>query len=180
MLAAPLTNFNLEEYRQAHRAEWDSAQVVRKVVWEDSEFITFLNRGPQPDPQYHINPGDEIFYQLEGTLDFHYMTPEGEHRVLVARPGEFFLLPARVPHSVRRPAGSWTLVVERKRRPEERDGWAWYCESCHDKLYDTLVTSGGPRDTVAGSQPPWVATAQQALRELGSCPKCGEPVPVDA
>jgi 3-hydroxyanthranilate 3,4-dioxygenase len=28
------------------------------------------------------------------------------------------------------------LVVERKRLPEERDGLMWFCESCHDTLYE--------------------------------------------
>src|SRR3954469_13783522 len=130
MLAPALTNFKLDEYIQANRVEWAVGNVARKLIWEDSEYITFLNRGPQPDPQYHVNPGDEIFYQVEGELNFHYMAEDGEHRLLVVHPGEFFLLPARVPHSVRRPEGSWTFVVERKRRPEERDGWVWYCERC--------------------------------------------------
>jgi 3-hydroxyanthranilate 3,4-dioxygenase len=180
MLIGPLTNFNLGEYLAAHRADWEASDVVRKLIWEDSEYIAFLNRGPQPEPQYHINPGDEIFYQLEGELDFHYISAEGEHRLLVTRPGEFFLLPARVPHSVRRPAGSWTLVIERQRRPDEEDGWAWYCEECHTKLHETWVKSGGPRDTVAGRVPPFIVEGASSVRALKSCPRCGGPVPVDA
>jgi 3-hydroxyanthranilate 3,4-dioxygenase len=28
------------------------------------------------------------------------------------------------------------LVVERKRRPEEKDGFAWFCEQCNAKIYE--------------------------------------------
>jgi len=35
-------------------------------------------------------------------MHFNYITPEGEHRIIVLRPGETFLLPAKIPHA---PAG---------------------------------------------------------------------------
>jgi 3-hydroxyanthranilate 3,4-dioxygenase len=51
------------------------------------------------------------------------------------RQGDVFLLPAEVPHSPQRPAGTVGVVVERKRRPDELDGFSWYCESCGNRLY---------------------------------------------
>ena len=31
------------------------------------------------------------------------------------------------------------LVIERVRRPGERDGFQWYCESCGTKLYEEFA-----------------------------------------
>jgi 3-hydroxyanthranilate 3,4-dioxygenase len=53
--------------------------------------------------------------------------------------GEIFLLPAGIPHSPRRPANTVGLVIERTRRPGERDGFQWYCENCHTTLYEEFV-----------------------------------------
>jgi 3-hydroxyanthranilate 3,4-dioxygenase len=178
MLVAPLRAFNLEEFRAAHREDWQDQGVLRRLVWEDSEYLTFLTRGPTTARQFHINPGDEIFYQLEGELQFHYLNAEGERALLVAKPGDWFLLPARVPHSPRRAEGSWTLVVERRRAAHEIDGWAWYCEGCGTHLYQTEDRSGGPGDFNSGQPRAFLVEAEQALRALGRCPKCGEAVPL--
>jgi 3-hydroxyanthranilate 3,4-dioxygenase len=52
------------------------------------------------------------------------------------RAGELLLLPANVPHSPQRFANTVGLVVERQRRPGERDGFQWYCENCGNLLYE--------------------------------------------
>jgi 3-hydroxyanthranilate 3,4-dioxygenase len=51
------------------------------------------------------------------------------------RVGEMYLLPAEVPHSPQRPAGSVGIVVERRRAPHELDGFSWYCENCGHRLF---------------------------------------------
>jgi len=56
------------------------------------------------------------------------------------RAGEIFLLPPRVPHSPQRMANSVGLVIERRRMPGERDGLMWFCENCHNKLYEEYFT----------------------------------------
>ncbi len=177
MLAAPLKTFNLQEYLASHRDEWQDQGVLRRLLWEDSDYLTFLTRGPTTATGFHMNPFDEIFYQFEGELNFHYVKEDGERTLLVARPGDWFLLPARVPHSPRRPEGSWTLVVERRRGPGEVDGWAWYCERCGAQLYQTEDRSGGPGDFNAGQPRAFLAEAEQALGALGTCPRCGETAP---
>jgi 3-hydroxyanthranilate 3,4-dioxygenase len=178
MLVAPLQAINVQQFIDENRATWERDGVLRRRVWENSEYITVLHRGPTSARQFHVNQGEEIFYQLEGELHFHYVEADGSHQLLVARPGDCFLLPANVPHSPRRPPGCWTLVVERQRRPEEADGWIWYCEQCQGKLYETSEHYGGPSDGNVGTVAPFVAAAQQALRELGACPRCGASIPV--
>jgi 3-hydroxyanthranilate 3,4-dioxygenase len=45
-----------------------------------------------------------------------------------------FLLPPEVPHSPQRPADTVGIVVERRRGPDELDGFSWYCEKCGNRL----------------------------------------------
>lgn len=125
-----------------HLARWieDNAEAFRppvsnKVLYRDSEFIAMVVRGPNRRNDFHINPGDELFQQLRGTIEVDVRDEHGEvtrHRVAE---GELFLVPGGVPHSPRRPAGTWGLVIERERTRRERDTIAWYCPACGNELW---------------------------------------------
>ena len=160
-----LKNFNLKQWVDENRGNWGQ----RRRIWENSDFIAFVTRGPNSRTDFHIDPGDEIFYQLEGQLDLHYMTPEQKHEIAVITEGELFLLPANVPHSPRRGEGSWTFVIERKRRPDEQDRFVWYCEKCGTKLHETTVRFDDPTDAVNRAN-----DSMKTNREMGTCPRCGE------
>ncbi|MGH8231468.1 MAG: 3-hydroxyanthranilate 3,4-dioxygenase [Steroidobacteraceae bacterium] len=108
--------------------------VGNKVLFDDGEFIIMVVGGPNARKDFHVDPAEEFFYQLEGEMALR--TVCGEHIVEVPiRAGEMLLLPARVPHSPQRFAHSVGLVVERRRRPGELDGLQWYCERCERLLY---------------------------------------------
>ena len=47
-----------------------------------------------------------------------------------------FLLPPQVPHNPIRGVNTIGMVIERKRRPCEKDGLLWFCEHCNNKLYE--------------------------------------------
>jgi 3-hydroxyanthranilate 3,4-dioxygenase len=120
-----------------HLATWIEANaeafrppVANRVVFRDSEFITMVVRGPNRRNDFHVNPGDELFQQLRGAIRVDIREPDGRIVAHVVREGELFLVPAGVPHSPRRPADTWGLVIERTRRPDERDGVVWYCRRC--------------------------------------------------
>ncbi len=160
-----LKNFNLKQWIEENRGNWGQ----RRTIWQDSDFIVFVTRGPNSRKDFHIDPGDEIFYQLEGELNLHYITSENKREVAVIKAGEMFLLPANVPHSPRRGDGSWTLVVERKRRPDEQDRFVWFCEGCANKLYETTVRFDDPSDAVK--------RATDTIRsdvKIRTCRHCGE------
>ncbi len=109
--------------------------VCNKQVYEDSEFIIMVVGGPNSRKDYHYDPGEEFFYQIEG--DMLLKTQQNGKVVDVPiREGEIFLLPSNVPHSPQRFADTVGLVIERKRRPEENDGLMWYCDECNTKLYE--------------------------------------------
>ena len=69
------------------------------------------------------------------------MADMGRHFVSAGR-DQLFLLPPDVPHSPQRPAGSVGIVVERRRNPEELDGFSWYCEHCGHRLHLERVAVG--------------------------------------
>ena len=109
--------------------------VGNKVVYEDTEFIVMVVGGPNSRKDYHFNESEEFFYQLEGDIRVG-IQEDGKAVVLPIKEGEIFLLPPRIPHSPMRGANTIGLVMERKRRPDEKDGLLWFCEKCNNKLYE--------------------------------------------
>jgi len=112
--------------------------VGNKAVWEDREFMVTVVGGPNARADYHINQGEEFFYQLEGDINLR-MLVDGKPEDFPIREGEIFLLPPNVPHSPQRPANTVGLVLERKRNPGEKDGFVWICDKCNEKLYEEFL-----------------------------------------
>jgi 3-hydroxyanthranilate 3,4-dioxygenase len=158
-----LKGFNLQKWIDENRGDWGQ----RRVIWQDSDFIAFVTRGPNRRKDYHINPGDEIFYQLEGELNLHYLK-DNKHELAQLKAGEIFLLPKNMPHSPRRADGSWTFVVERKRGKGEIDRFIWACEECGNKLYETEVRFDDPGDAVKKA-----TDSLKADPALATCKNCG-------
>jgi 3-hydroxyanthranilate 3,4-dioxygenase len=158
-----LKSFNLRQWIDENQLNWGQ----RRVIWDDSDFIAFVTRGPNSRKDFHIDPGDEIFYQLEGELNLHLMNSQGKHEIALIKAGEMFLLPALVPHSPRRGEGSWTLVVERRRQPYEVDRFVWFCEKCANPLYETTVRFDDPSDAVKNATDR--ITSDEKLRTCGQC-----------
>ena len=81
-----LKGFNLQQWIDENRGNWGQ----RRVIWEDSDFIAFVTRGPNRRKDFHINPGDEIFYQLEGELNLHYLGKERKAELALLKAGIYF------------------------------------------------------------------------------------------
>jgi 3-hydroxyanthranilate 3,4-dioxygenase len=109
--------------------------VGNKQVFRDSEFIIMVVGGPNSRKDFHVDPGEEFFYQLEGDMLLKTVQ-DGKMVDVPIREGEILLLPPNVPHSPRRFANTVGLVIERQRRPGEQDGFQWYCERCDHLLYE--------------------------------------------
>ena len=109
--------------------------VGNKVVYEDTEFIIMVVGGPNTRKDYHIDEGEEFFYQLEGKMILRIME-NGSPKDINIHEGEIFLLPPKVPHSPQRFENTVGLVIERKRNITELDGFQWYCDECNELLYE--------------------------------------------
>lgn len=133
----PLRAFNFRRWIDANR-HLLKPPVGNKRVFRDSEFIIMVVGGPNARNDYHLDPGEEFFYQLEGDMLLRTMQ-DGRAVDVPIREGEILLLPPRLPHSPQRDADTVGLVIERERRPGERDGFQWYCESCSSLLYEEFI-----------------------------------------
>ncbi|MES2140475.1 MAG: 3-hydroxyanthranilate 3,4-dioxygenase [Bacteroidota bacterium] len=109
--------------------------IGNKVVYENTEFIVMVVGGPNSRKDYHYNESEEFFYQLEGDIEVQ-IQDEGKAVIVPIKEGDIFLLPPKVPHNPKRGANTIGLVMERKRRDNEKDGLLWFCEKCNNKLYE--------------------------------------------
>ncbi len=83
------------------------------------------------------------------------------------RQGEVLLLPSEVPHSPQRQANTVGLVIERRRRAGERDGFQWYCENCNNLLYEEFFEL-----TNIETQFPAIFDRFFASKERRTCSRC--------
>jgi len=112
--------------------------VGNQVVYEDTELIIMVVGGPNTRKDYHIDEGEEFFYQLEGAMILR-IRENGKPKDINIDEGEIFLLPPRIPHSPQRFENTVGLVIERKRREGELDAFQWYCDGCLELLYEKYL-----------------------------------------
>ena len=133
----PLKAFNFAAWIDRHRDEL-KPPVGNRQVFRDCEFIIMVVGGPNARTDFHDDPGEEFFYQLEGEMVLKTVQ-DGRIVDIPMHAGDILLLPAHVPHSPQRRAHSVGLVVERQRRPEELDGFLWYCSACQQLLHSEYL-----------------------------------------
>lgn len=166
-MASTLVPFNLMSWIQENKEEFRKP-VGNKVIWEDAEFIAFVS-GANSRNDFHVNPGEEIFFQLEGDIRVDLIDENGQRVINPVREGDVLLIPPRVPHAPRRPEGTWGFIVERQRKPGELDGFEWHCENCNHKLH-----------SVEFQLEDIVVQFSRMLKEFDAdldartCPSCGE------
>jgi 3-hydroxyanthranilate 3,4-dioxygenase len=161
-----LKTLNFRQWIDEHR-HLLKPPVGNKVVYADTEFIIMVVGGPNSRRDFHVDPAEEFFYQLEGDMVLRVFE-EGRVRDLPIRAGEILLLPPGVPHSPQRPADTVGLVVERRRREGELDGLQWYCERCHHLLYQEQFAL-----TDIETQLPPVFERFYGSEARRSCTQCG-------
>ncbi len=135
-------------------------------IWS-SKFLVMVFGGPNQRADYHVNPGEELFYQVEGDIVLKVID-DGKFRDIPIKQGEIFLLPAKVPHSPQRPANTVGLVVEQPKAFTEAHHLCWYCRSCNNLLHDAEFL---PADI--GKQIKSLIEAFKDSPDRRTCKKCG-------
>ena len=133
MYSLPL---NFKEWIDNNR-EFLKPPVCNKVVWEDAEFIVMVVGGPNSRKDYHVDEGEEFFYQIKGDMLLKIIQNNKVEEINISE-GEIFLLPRMIPHSPQRFKDTVGLVIERKRNHGELDGFQWYCDNCNYLLHETF------------------------------------------
>lgn len=165
--------FNLREWIDTNR-DILKPPVGNKNLYQDAgDYIVMIVGGPNARKDYHYNETEELFYQLEGDIKV-IIQEEGKSVEIPIREGEMFLLPAKIPHSPVRSEGSVGLVVEMKRKAEEKDGLQWYCDHCNNLLHETYFPlTNIERDFLPRFR------AFYGSEELRTCKNCGTQMEVD-
>uniref|UniRef100_A0A672GSX4 3-hydroxyanthranilate 3,4-dioxygenase n=1 Tax=Salarias fasciatus TaxID=181472 RepID=A0A672GSX4_SALFA len=108
--------------------------VCNKLMHFSQLLIMFVG-GPNTRKDYHIEEGEELFYQLKGDMCLKVIE-NGKHKDVHIKEGEMFLLPARIPHSPQRQANTVGLVVERRRLRTETDCLRYFVDNTTDTLFE--------------------------------------------
>lgn len=167
--------FNLNKWIDEHR-HLLKPPVGNQTVYKDTgDFIVMVVGGPNSRKDFHYNESEELFYQLEGDIVVR-IQEDGKIVDIPIKAGDMFLLPAKTPHSPQRGENTVGLVIEKVREGDEIDGFMWFCENCHEKLYEEYL-----KVTDLVTQLPPVMNAFYADADKRTCKKCGHvmepPVP---
>jgi 3-hydroxyanthranilate 3,4-dioxygenase len=160
-----LMPFNLHGWIEEHR-HLLKPPVGNAPIWS-SNFLVMVVGGPNQRADYHVNPGEELFYQVEGDIVLKVIE-EGQFRDIPIKQGEIFLLPSKVPHSPQRPANTVGMVVEQPKAFTEAHHLRWYCRQCGNLLHDAEFQ---PVDL--GKQIKAMIEAFRDNSDLRTCKKCG-------
>jgi 3-hydroxyanthranilate 3,4-dioxygenase len=123
-----LTPVNLQGWIDEHR-HLLKPPVGNVQIWKNTDFIVMVIGGPNVRTDYHDDPFEEVFYQLEGEITLRIID-DGRPRDIALKAGDMLMLPSHVRHSPQRPAGSVGIVLERTRPPGTLEAFEWYCEQC--------------------------------------------------
>ncbi|OWY20191.1 3-hydroxyanthranilate 3,4-dioxygenase [Sphingobacteriales bacterium UPWRP_1] len=159
--------FNFQSWIEENRHLLKPPVGNKKVYHANNDFIVMVVGGPNSRKDYHYEEGEELFYQVEGDIVVKIIE-DGKPVDIPIKQGEMFLLPPRVPHSPQRGPNTVGLVIERYRKPGEKDGFLWFCENCGNKLHETYFDL-----TDIETQLPKVMTAFYQSEELRTCKQCG-------
>ena len=162
-IAAP---FNLHAWIDEHRHLLKPPVGNQQVYKGNDDYIVMVVGGPNARKDFHYNESEELFYQLEGDVQVR-IVEEGAIRTVDIKEGDMWLLPGKVPHSPQRPAGTVGLVIERYRKPDEQDGFLWFCEACGTKLYEEYF----PMTDIV-TQLPLVMENFYGSEQHRTCPSC--------
>lgn len=162
-----LSTYHLKQWVEENQSYFNPPFRTNKLLVQQKDFLVMIIRGPNTRLDFHIEPGDEFFYQVEGEMEL-VLKPDGERRQNVRiKEGEIFVCPGGLPHSPRRFENTWGLVIERKRRQEEKEEFAWFCELCDELVLSRVVNQGNIPSQVTA-----VYTEFNASESMRTCKSC--------
>ncbi len=164
----PFSSTDLKRWIEENKHLFQPPYKTNRVLAHYKEFIVMILRGPNTRFDFHVEPGEEFFYQIQGDIELH-VKPDNERRQVVKiSEGEIFLCPGGVAHSPRRGADTWGLVIERERSSQENEEFIWFCEKCDEKVLAQTVVQGD-----VAAQVTKVYEAFNGDAAVRTCKKCG-------
>jgi 3-hydroxyanthranilate 3,4-dioxygenase len=133
---------HLDRWIRENKANFKPPVSNKQLLAGSRDAIMFVSGGPNTRNDFHVNPTEELFFQLKGDIAVRVRPLDGSapHDVVV-KEGEMFLLPRWVPHRPQRPAGTLGLIIEFPRGVDaqgnpQKDGLRWYCPECDELVHE--------------------------------------------
>lgn len=141
--------------------------VGNKYLYDGNGFFVMVIGGPNARNDFHVTSSEEYFFQLKGDIVVRIIE-EGRIKDVIIREGETFFIPGNVPHSPTRPPGTIGVVVELRRPAGETEHLQFYCEQCHELVYDKEFDCADIVDHFSEAMEEFWAD-----ESLSTCKKCG-------
>ncbi|MDX2146780.1 MAG: 3-hydroxyanthranilate 3,4-dioxygenase [Planctomycetota bacterium] len=128
---------HLDTWIRENKANLKPPVSNKQLFFGADDVIVFVSGGPNTRNDYHVNPTEELFYQIKGDIAVRVRPLDGsEPHDVIVREGELFLLPRWVPHRPQRPADTLGLIMEFPRPKGQLDGLRWYCPECDHLVHE--------------------------------------------
>lgn len=111
--------------------------VSNRVIFNGEKIKVMVVGGPNQRDDFHLEHGEELFYQIKGTMNLDIME-EGIRKTIPINEGNMLLLPSCVPHSPQRYENTIGIVIERTRKSNELDCLRWYSPGTNKILYEEV------------------------------------------
>lgn len=167
-MAPLISTYHLKRWIEENKELFDPPYKTNRLIVHHQDFMVMVLRGPNARMDFHIEPGDEFFYQIQGDMELHLKPAIEPRQAVRIREGEMFLCPGGLAHSPRRGENTWGLVIERKRRPEEKEKFVWFCQKCDAEVLSREVVQGN-----IAAQVFEIYAAFNADERLRTCKRCG-------
>lgn len=153
--------------------------VANSMMFNDGIKVMVVG-GPNQRKDFHIEMGEELFYQVQGAMDVIIDNPHtGKQEAIHIREGDVFLLPAGIPHSPQRYANTIGIVFERDRATTETDCLRWYKDDntvlyeeffyCADLGSQIKQAIGRFQDFLTNGTPPPPTDPNLTVQDLLDC-----------
>lgn len=161
-----LPPIDIRKWAEDHRHEL-KPPVSNKYLYDGEDFFVMVIGGPNARNDFHVTNSEEYFYQLQGDVVVRIIE-DGKIKDVVIREGETFFIPGNVPHSPTRPPNTIGVVVERRRPAGEMEHLQFYCDNCHQLVYDLEFDCADIVDHFSRAMKEFWADEQ-----LSTCKNCG-------
>jgi len=113
--------FDLHKWIEDNQEHLKPPVSNKQLCTEAEDVIVFVSGGPNTRNDYHVNPTEELFYQLKGDIAVRIRPLDGSPpRDVILREGEMWLLPRWVPHRPQRTIGDHRHRHDPQRRHRNR------------------------------------------------------------
>lgn len=160
--------FDFKDWIERNRDNLKPPVSNKQLFDEETGMVVMIVGGPNVRVDFHDDPVEEFFYQLQGDMLLK-IAENGEIYDVPIKEGEVFMLPPHARHSPQRPVpGSVGLVVEGARAEDHYDGFEWFCFNCGAKVHrvEVKVTD------IVKDLPP-LFDAFYGSEQDRTCKKCG-------